>query len=63
MSVRKRGFHKNRDDFFRSKLVLDSWKSKVTFFVIVLMFGVVISIWVWDVYGSLGMKKRDNKQV
>src|SRR3989344_3461016 len=52
MKIKKRGFHKNRGDFFRSKLVLDSLKSKIAFFVIVLMFGVVISIEILDVYGS-----------
>src|SRR3989344_6565130 len=49
MSVRKRGFQKGKRNFFRSKLVLDSWKSKVTFFVIVLMFGVVIVLGVMEV--------------
>ena len=50
MRIRKRGFHKNRGDFFRSKLVLDSWKNKVAFFVIVFLFGVVIVIGMLDVF-------------
>ena len=42
MRNRKRGFHKNRGNFFRSKLVLDSLKSKIAFLFIVFMFGMVI---------------------
>ena len=50
MERNKIGFHRKRGDFFRSKLVLNSNKSKITFLFIVLMFGVVIVLGVMGVY-------------
>ena len=55
MKNRKRGL-RNKDEvnmnFFKSKLILDSFKSKIAFLFIVLMFGVVISIGIFDIYGG-----------
>jgi len=66
MERNKRGFHRKREDFFRSKLVLNSNKSKITFLFIVLMFGIVIALGAMDVYdgfrnnerGSVGMSPQ-----
>ena len=45
--IKKRGLYRKKVNFFRSKLVLDSLKSKIAF---VFMFGVVIVFAGMDVY-------------
>ena len=53
MGNRKRGLQRKDKNFFKSKLVLDSMKSKAAFAFIVLLFGVVIVFAGMDIVDNL----------